>query len=64
MASLTCLVEDSGPGRLDPMTGYRHPAETDFTGLWVARQLVDDLMIGSSPSGGCSVLLTVTDQPL
>ena len=64
VGSLTCLVEDSGPGHLDPMTGYRHPGGASFMGLWVARQLVDDLVIGSSPSGGCSVLLTVTDQPL
>ncbi|GAA2137310.1 hypothetical protein GCM10009844_04250 [Nocardioides koreensis] len=64
VASLTCLVEDSGPGHLDPMTGFRHPERASSMGLWVARQLVDDLMIRSSPSGGCSVLLTVTDQPL
>lgn len=62
VASLTCLVEDTGPGHLDPMTGYRHPDGPTHRGLWVARQLVDDLMIGGSPSGGCSVLLTVTDQ--
>ena len=29
-------------------------------GLWVARQLVDDLFIGDSPSAGCRVLLTAT----
>ena len=62
VGSLTCLVEDSGPGHLDPMTGYRHPEGAGFMGLWVARQLVDDLVIGSSPSGGCSVLLTVTES--
>ena len=64
VGSLTCLVEDSGPGLADPMAGYRHPDGASSMGLWVARQLVDDLVIGSSPSGGCSVLLTVTEQPL
>lgn len=64
VGSLTCLVEDSGPGHPDPMAGYRHPDGASSMGLWVARQMVDDLEIGSSPSGGCSVLLTVTDQPL
>ena len=29
-------------------------------GLWMARQLVEDLVIGTSPTGGCSVLLTAT----
>lgn len=60
LASLTCLVEDSGPGDLDPMTGFRHPEDWEPMGLWVARQLVDELFIGNTVSGGCSVLLTVT----
>jgi anti-sigma regulatory factor (Ser/Thr protein kinase) len=60
VGSLTCLVEDSGGGNLDPMTGFRYPDEWEPMGLWVARQLVDDLFIGSSPSGGCSVLLSAT----
>lgn len=57
---LTCLVEDSGRGHLDPMTGYRYPDDFSPMGLWAARQMVDDLFIGDSPSGGCSVLLTAT----
>ena len=61
---LTCLVEDSGQGRLDPRAGYRHPADTAHLGLWASRQLVDELVIRRSPAGGCSVLLTVTDQPV
>lgn len=64
VGTLTCLIEDCGPGGLDPMTGYRHPEGARSLGLWAARQLVDDLEIGSSPSGGCSVLLSVTEQPL
>lgn len=55
---LTCLVEDSGRGTLDPLTGYRYPGESGPMGLWATRQLVDDLFIGRSPDGGSSVLLT------
>lgn len=58
--TLTCLVEDCGPGNLDPMTGFRYPDDGGPMGLWVARRLVDDLFIGNSPSAGCSVLLTAT----
>lgn len=61
VGSLTCLVEDSGPGLLDVMTGYRRPEGATSLGIWAARQLVDDLQIGRSPSGGCSVLLTKTE---
>lgn len=61
VARLTCLVEDSGLGMVDPMTGFRRPdEEAEHRGLWMARQLVDDLIIGHSPDGGCSVLLTAT----
>jgi hypothetical protein len=35
-------------------------AARQLQGLWAARQLVDDLFIGNSPSGGCSVLLLAT----
>jgi anti-sigma regulatory factor (Ser/Thr protein kinase) len=55
---LTCLVDDCGQGNLEPMTGLRYPQGWSPMGLWAARQLVDDLFIGSSPSGGCRVLLT------
>ena len=60
VAALTCLVEDSGPGNLDSMTGFRYPEGWSPMGLWTARQLVDDLFIGKSASGGCSVLLTTS----
>jgi anti-sigma regulatory factor (Ser/Thr protein kinase) len=57
---LTCLVEDSGCGNVWPMTGFRRPdEESEHRGLWMARQLVDDLIIADAPTGGCSVLLTV-----
>lgn len=61
VARLTCLVEDLGPGNVDPMTGFRRPdEEAEHRGLWMARQLVDDLIIGNAPTGGCAVLLTAT----
>jgi anti-sigma regulatory factor (Ser/Thr protein kinase) len=53
---LTCQVRDSGAGTLDPLTGFRYPDEWGPMGLWVARQLVDDLFITPSV-GGCSILL-------
>ncbi|MGH3631868.1 MAG: ATP-binding protein [Sciscionella sp.] len=62
VTALTCQVVDSGPGRLPPLTGYRHPGTRGTLGLWAARQLVDDLFIGDAPNGGTSVLLTMTTQ--
>jgi anti-sigma regulatory factor (Ser/Thr protein kinase) len=64
LGSLTCVVDDAGEGNLDPMTGYQFPGDTEPMGLWAARQLVDDLLIGDSPSGGCRVLLTMADGPV
>jgi anti-sigma regulatory factor (Ser/Thr protein kinase) len=61
VVALTCRVEDNGPGNLDPMTGFRYPDEWQPMGLWVARQLVDELFIGKAPSGGCSVVLTTRE---
>ena len=58
--TLTCQVVDSGPGLLDPLTGYRRPDRSGSRGLWLARQFVDELLIGTAPGGGCSVLLTKT----
>ena len=60
LATLTCQVVDSGPGTLPPLTGYRHPNKSGPTGLWGARQLVDDLIITNTRQGGTSVLLTKT----
>jgi hypothetical protein len=68
LSTLTCQVVDSGPGTLPPLTGYRHPNESGHhnhdtwgpMGLWATRQLVDDLIISTTPQGGTSVLLTKT----
>lgn len=59
-ASLTCQVADCGLHQLDPMTGYHYPNGWGPMGLWVARQLVDDLFISNRSEGGCSVVLTKT----
>jgi anti-sigma regulatory factor (Ser/Thr protein kinase) len=58
--TLTCQVVDSGTGLLDPLTGYRRPDTSGPRGLWLARQFVDDLLIGNAPRGGFSLLLTKT----
>ena len=58
--TLTCQVVDSGTGLLDPLTGFRRPDTSGPRGLWLARQFVDDLLIGDASGGGCSVLLTKT----
>jgi anti-sigma regulatory factor (Ser/Thr protein kinase) len=60
VTTLTCQVTDSGAGTLDPLTGYRFPDDWGPMGLWAARQLVDDLIIGGGPDGGCRILLTKT----
>jgi anti-sigma regulatory factor (Ser/Thr protein kinase) len=56
---LTCRVTDHGGGIANTMAGYRYPDSTAALGLWVARQLCEDLVIGEGPDGGCSVLLLV-----
>ena len=60
-ARLTCLVVDNGPGIANPLTGYRHPEPTlvDGRGLWLARQLCDELVIHNSDTGRCNVLMTI-----
>lgn len=55
---VTCQVVDSGTHGPDPLTGLRHPGDTGPMGLWMVRQLVDDVVIGRSPEGGCSVTFT------
>lgn len=60
VSTLTCEVLDHGPGRLDPMTGYRYPCDAEPMGLWAMRQLVDEAFITDVPGGGCRVLLIKT----
>lgn len=56
-AKLTCQVVDSGPGAAGTLAGYRYPEPDGAKGLWVARQLCEDLFVSNHPHGGCSVLL-------
>lgn len=56
-ARLTCRVTDSGPGMHDPLAGYRFPDPDGPSGLWVARQLCEDLFVHDEPGGGCNVLM-------
>ena len=58
---LICEIVDSGPGLPDPLAGCRYPEPSASRGLWVARQLCEDLLIRNLPGGGCSVLLTASE---
>jgi hypothetical protein len=60
VTTLTCEVVNSGLMTLDPVTGYRFPDPGRPTGLWAARQLVDDMFISDPSGGGCSVVLVKT----
>jgi anti-sigma regulatory factor (Ser/Thr protein kinase) len=57
LARLTCRITDAGPGIPDTLTGYRYPPTGGPKGLWVARQLCEDLILSNRRGGGCSVLL-------
>lgn len=48
-----CQIEDRGSGLIDPIASYRPPSDTGQhgRGLWMARQLVDLLLIDGGPSG-------------
>jgi anti-sigma regulatory factor (Ser/Thr protein kinase) len=58
---LTCRVLDDGPGIQDALAGFRYPEPSGPKGLWLARQLCEDVYARNLPSalgGGCSVVLT------
>jgi hypothetical protein len=57
LARLTCRITDAGAGIPDTLTGYRYPRTVGPKGVWVARQLCEDLILSNSQGGGCSVLL-------
>jgi anti-sigma regulatory factor (Ser/Thr protein kinase) len=56
-ARLTCQVIDDGPGIGNTLAGFRYPDSDGAKGLWVARQLCDDIFVSALPGRGCSVLL-------
>jgi len=57
---LACRVRDVGPGMANTLAGYHRPGGTGGAGLWVARQLCEDIIITNQPDGGCSVFLTTS----
>lgn len=59
---LTCRVTDAGPG-VEPLVGYQHPSLSERQGLWMARQMCEDLAITRQPAGGCRVDLATGDPP-
>jgi anti-sigma regulatory factor (Ser/Thr protein kinase) len=56
--NLTCRVTDCGPGIEDTLAGYRFPDATSPKGLWLARQLCEDIIIRNRAGGGCEVILS------
>jgi anti-sigma regulatory factor (Ser/Thr protein kinase) len=64
-----CVVTDRGGGIDDPWTGFDSPLGANpgrnGMGLWVARQLCDQLTISRPASGGSRVglLLDADDRP-
>jgi len=57
-SKLTCLIADPGPGIPDLLSGYGYPEPAGSTGLWVARQLCEELFLSNQRGAGCSVLLS------
>jgi hypothetical protein len=57
-AKLTCLVTDTGQGSADLLSGYDYPEAVGPMGLWVARQLCEELFISNQQGSGCRVLLS------
>lgn len=57
---LTCQVTDAGPGIANPLAGYSRHLDVDAPkGLWMARQLCDELVIGTGADAN-TVLMTTT----
>jgi anti-sigma regulatory factor (Ser/Thr protein kinase) len=50
---LRCQISDHGPGMTDPTAGTHPPAPTAMggRGLWITRQLCQDLTIDTGPQG-------------
>jgi anti-sigma regulatory factor (Ser/Thr protein kinase) len=57
--SLQCVVDDDGPGNVDPLLGLQppRPGAVGSYGLWLTRQVFDSVTFGPSPTGGLRVLL-------
>jgi anti-sigma regulatory factor (Ser/Thr protein kinase) len=50
---LRCQISDEGPGIAEPAVGYQPPSPmaTSGRGMWICRQLCDDLIIDSDGRG-------------
>jgi hypothetical protein len=47
-----CELSDGGPGHDDPLAGFTPPRKSaSCAGLWIARQLSDDVELISDPGG-------------
>ena len=59
-----CVVTDHGPGMADPWTGVDSPLPANpqpvGIGLWLARQLCDQLTITTHPTGGARISLRLS----
>lgn len=57
---VTCIVDDSGSGSIDPLAGFRTPDDNDpgRRGLFYTRQVFDHVELIEGPAGGLSVHLT------
>ena len=60
LARLACRVTDAGAGIPDTLAGYRCAESTGRTGLWVARQLCEEIIVSNPRGGGCSVLMVTS----
>lgn len=56
---ITCVVEDSGRGGIDPLAGFGAPDDSDpgRRGLFFTRQVFDHVELTEGPTGGLSVHL-------
>lgn len=57
--ALTCVIDDDGPGAVDPLLGYTRPPEPvpGGYGTWLARRLFDRCEFMRSDMGGLRVVL-------
>ena len=57
-----CVVTDAGPGIDDPLAGYRPAHGSDLSrggmGLWLVRQLCDQVQLSTTPAGFTARLAT------
>jgi anti-sigma regulatory factor (Ser/Thr protein kinase) len=59
---LVCEIADDGPGDINPLAGYLppEPRRPGGRGLWITRQLADQVELQLRPGGGLSAWLRFT----